>query len=340
MRIAIANDNDINLATLKHIIETQTNDEVAWTAIDGLDAIKKCHDDTPDLILMDMIMPVKNGVEASHAIMSETPCAILIVTSSVTDNAAMIFEAMSYGALDVVQTPFSGVENNQQDLANFLRKIKTINSLVNSDKEKIAQKLLATSKNNREPRKKIVVLGASTGGPGVLATILSMMPKDFPAPIIIVQHVDSSFTENFANWLDKQSKLKVRIAVNNDLPKAGHVLVAGKSEHLIMNTNQRLAYSEEFKDLVYKPSVNVFFESIAKNWDGQIVAGLLTGMGKDGAQGLSDIHNLGEHTITQTKDTCAVYGMPKAADDIGASSESLDPEKIADSIINIICGEE
>lgn len=340
MRIAIANDNHLNNATLKHLIETLTNNEVAWTAVDGLDAIKKCQNDTPDLILMDMIMPKKNGVEASRTIMSETPCAILIVTASVTDNASMIFEAMSYGALDVVQTPFSGGENSPDELARFLKKIKIINSLVLSDKGKTAKKSSAAKKNNNETLKKIVVLGASTGGPGVLATILSMMPKDFPAPIIIVQHVDSSFTENFANWLDKQSKLKVRIAEKNDLPEAGLVLVAGKSEHLIMNTNKRLAYSEEFKDLVYKPSVNVFFESIAKNWDGQIVAGLLTGMGKDGAQGLHDIHKLGGHTITQTKETCAVYGMPKAADDIGASLESLDPEKIADSIINIICGEE
>ena len=339
MRIAIANDNDVNRATLKHIIETRTNDEVVWTAVDGSDAINKCRNDTPDLILMDMIMPAKNGVEASRTIMSETPCAILIVTASVTDNASMIFEAMGCGALDVVQTPFSGVENSQHDLSNFLKKIKIINSLVHSDKEKIAPNSSATKINNSEEFKKIVVLGASTGGPGVLATILSMMPKDFPAPIIIVQHVDSSFTENFANWLDKQSKLNVRIAEKDDLPKAGLVLVAGKSEHLVMNANQRLIYSEEFKDLVYKPSVNVFFESIAKNWNGQIVAGLLTGMGKDGAQGLSDIHKLGGHTITQTKETCAVYGMPKAADDIGASLESLDPEKIADSIINLICGE-
>ena len=340
MRIAIANDNDVNRTTLKHIIETRTNNEVVWSAVDGADAIKKCKNDTPDLILMDMIMPAKNGVEASRVIMSETPCAILIVTASVTDNASMIFEAMSYGALDVVQTPFSGVENNQHDLSNFLKKIKVINSLVHSDNEKNALKSSAAKKKNSETRKKIVVLGASTGGPGVLATILSMMPKDFPAPIVIVQHVDSSFTENFANWLDKQCKLKVRIAKKGDSPEAGLVLIAGKSEHLVMNASKRLVYSEEFKDLVYKPSVNVFFESIAKNWKGHVVAGLLTGMGKDGAQGLSDIHKLGGHTITQTKETCAVYGMPKAADDIGASLESLDPEKIADSIINIICGEE
>ena len=160
MRIAIANDNNINRATLKHIIETQTNNEVVWTAVDGLDAVQKCQNDTPDLILMDMIMPAKNGVEASRAIMSETPCAILIVTASVTDNASMIFEAMSYGALDVVQTPFSGVENSQHDLANFLKKIKIINSLVHSDKEKTVQKSSAATKNNSETRKKIVVLGA------------------------------------------------------------------------------------------------------------------------------------------------------------------------------------
>ncbi|MCK4742872.1 MAG: chemotaxis-specific protein-glutamate methyltransferase CheB [Sulfuriflexus sp.] len=340
MRIAIANDNDTNLTILKHAIENLTNYDIAWTAIDGSDAINKCKNDTPDLILMDMIMPNTNGVEASRIIMKETPCAILIVTASVSDNAAMIFEAMSYGALDVVQTPFSGVKTSKTEIATFLKKIKVINSLVDSDSEKKSTSSSATNKKNDRTSDKIVVLGASTGGPGVLATILSMLPADFPAPIIIVQHVDSSFTENFAHWLDKQSKLKVRIAEKNVLPKAGLVLVAGKSEHLVMNENKHLAYSEKFKELVYKPSVNVFFESIAKNWKGQIVAGLLTGMGKDGAQGLADIHEVGGHTITQTKETCAVYGMPKAADEMGVSLESLDPEKIADSIINIICGEE
>ena len=336
MRIAIVNDNDANLIILKHIIEKLTDDDIAWTATCGAEAIKKCESDTPDLILMDMLMPDTNGVQASLTIMKKTPCAILIVTASVTGNAAMIFEAMSYGALDVIQTPFSHASESKVEISNFLNKLKTIKKLVKNN-----PKTNTTNSKNissgGESNKPIVVLGASTGGPGVLATILEAIPADFPAPIIIVQHVDSSFTNNFASWLNTQSKLNVRIAKQGERPQIGSVLVAGKSEHLIMTKGEKLSYSELYKELIYKPSVDVLFNSIAKYWQGDIVAALLTGMGKDGAQGLACIHKLGGHTITQTKETCAVYGMPKAADDIGVATESLDPEEIANSIVNIIC---
>ena len=332
MRIAITNDNNENLIILMHVIEKLTEHEIAWTAKSGKESIRKCQQDTPDLILMDMIMPDTNGVEASLAIMKETPCAILIVTASVTDNASMIFEAMSHGALDVVQTPFSGVANGKTEVSDFLRKLDVINKLIKADNEKKASSIQCAA------NKPIVVLGASTGGPGVLAKILNKMPEDFPAPIIIVQHVDSSFSHNFSAWLNKQSKLEVRIALDGDSPQVGTVLVAGESEHLVMNSRKKLSYSKLKKELIYKPSVDVFFESIAKYWKGDIVACLLTGMGKDGAHGLANIHQLGGHTITQTEESCAVYGMPKAADDMGVSSESLEPEEIANSIIEKVCG--
>jgi len=339
MRIAIANDNDANLIILKHIIEKLTKHEIAWTAVDGLDAIEKCKQDTPDIILMDMIMPGINGVEACGVIMKETPCAILIVTASVTGNAAMVFEAMSFGALDVVQTPFSGIKDSKKDIDNFLRKINIAQSLVKSNSEKNGKQAPPPVITSKSKNGAIVVLGSSTGGPGVLATILKKLPADFPVPVIIVQHVDSSFTKSFASWLNKQSSLEVRLACCGEKPQAGTVLIAGESNHLIMQKGQKLAYSEELKELIYKPSVDVFFDSVVRHWKGAIVAALLTGMGKDGAQGLASIHKKGGHTITQNKATCAVYGMPKAADDLGASTQSLPPEEIADSIISIIYGQ-
>ena len=336
MRIAIVNDNHESLTILKHIVNTETNYEIAWTAVDGESAINKCKDDTPDLILMDMIMPGMSGVEASRTIMQETPCAILIVTASVSGNAAMVFEAMSYGALDVVQTPFSDINSPETETEDFLRKLKIINNLINTDKEKGTAPTDKVASLSKSPQKTIIVIGASTGGPGALATILQDIPEDFSSPIVIVQHVDSSFTHNFADWLNKQSKLTVRIAKKGEQPQAGTVLVAGKTEHLIMTKNETFDYSEQYKELIYKPSVNVLFNSIAENWKGNTIAVLLTGMGKDGAQGLSNIKNLGGHTITQTEDTCAVYGMPKAADDIGASMQSLAPNDIANTIVDIV----
>jgi len=337
MRIAIANDNKENVIILQHIIEKKSGYEVAWTALDGADAVNKCANDTPDLLLMDMIMPVLDGVAACHEIMQNTPCAIIIVTSSVTENAAMIFEAMGYGALDVVKTPFTNIDSSAKEIDDLLKKIKNVASLIDSDSNKNNVGCdINSSENNKD--KKLVVIGSSTGGPGVLATILSSMPGDFPVPIIIVQHVDSTFTQSFASWLDKQSKLEVKIAREGDHPEAGLVLVAGKSEHLVMRDGGKLSYTPEPKELVYKPSVDVFFNSVAKHWEGSIIASLLTGMGKDGAEGLANIRNVGGSTITQTKETCAVYGMPKAADDIGASMQSLPPDEISAEIIKLVSG--
>jgi len=340
MRIAIANDNDANLTILKHIVEKSTDHDVAWTAINGSEAIEKCKHDLPDIIFMDMIMPGINGVQACETIMKETPCAILIVTASVASNAAMVFEAMSKGALDVVQTPFSGIDNNKQEMADFLRKINIVRSLVKKNNEKDRSKSTSDTTSSNGEDKSIIVIGSSTGGPGVLATILSQLPANFPVPVIIVQHVDSSFTDSFASWLNKQSELEVRIARQGERPQAGSVLIAGESDHLIMLADGKLAYSEEPKEMIYRPSVDIFFNSVVKHWKGSIVAALLTGMGKDGAQGLASIHKLGGHTITQTKDSCAVYGMPKAADELGAATESLAPDEIANSIINILNGKE
>lgn len=335
MRIAIVNDNNTNLMILKYIIEKQTDYEIAWMTHSGADAIQKCKEDTPDLILMDMIMPKMDGVDTTRIIMVETPCAILIVTASISGNTAMIFKAMSYGALDVVQTPFSNVTDIDVENENFLRKLKIVNNLISTDNKKNISLSQQDSTPEKLSCKKIVVIGASTGGPGVLATILKLLPADFPAPIIIVQHVDSSFAHNFALWLNDQSNLSVRTAEEGEHPKIGTVLVAGKNEHLIMTKNEKLTYSELQKDLIYKPSVDVLFNSVAKYWQGDVIAALLTGMGKDGAQGLDSINKRGGHTITQTKETCAVYGMPKAADELGVSSQSLAPEEIAQSIINV-----
>jgi len=338
MRIAVVNDNHENLVVLQHIINKQSDYSVAWTASSGREAIDKCKEDLPDLILLDMIMPDINGVTACQIIMNSTPCAIIIVTASVTGNAAMIFEAMSYGAVDVVKTPFSGIDSSQNETDDLLHKIKIVSRLIETDSKKSKHNTISSDRKVPKDYSTIVILGASTGGPGVLATILHKFPPDFPVPIVIVQHVDSSFTHSFASWLNKQTPLDVRIAKCGERPKIGSVLVAGKSDHLIMLAGGKLSYSEEPKELIYKPSVDVFFTSVVKHWNGTIIASLLTGMGKDGAEGLASIHTKGGHTITQSKETCAVYGMPKAADDLGAATESLPPEEIANSIINIVYG--
>ncbi len=337
MRIAIVNDNKAHVLVLKHVISTSSSHEIAWIAEDGSDAVTKAEHDTPDLILMDLIMPNVDGVESTRQIMERTPCAILIVTASVDTNAAQVFEAMGAGALDAVNTPILGADHRGKDADTLLNKIDTVARLIQvRGTNGRPQPAAHLAEEAAVPPPPLVVFGASTGGPGVLAQILSRLPKDLDAPMIVVQHVDQQFSASFASWLDEQTSLKVRIANDGDRPEPGTVLVAGTSDHLILMHKGVLSYTGEPDEHVYRPSVDVFLASAAEHWPGEIAAVLLTGMGRDGALGMLALHKRGAYTIAQDETSCAVYGMPKAAVDLGAIAETLPPEEIAAAIMRFL----
>jgi len=177
-----------------------------------------------------------------------------------------------------------------------------------------------------------VAIGSSTGGPKALATILSQLPASFGAPIAIVQHVDAQFSSGFVDWLRQQTVLPIRIAVAGDRLVQGTVLVAGTNDHLYLKPDLTLGYTKEPINYPYRPSVDVFFKSIAQHWTRKGTAVLLTGMGRDGAEGLSVLKLQGWHTIAQDKDSCVVYGMPKAAVELNAAVEVLSPDAIGTTL--------
>jgi chemotaxis response regulator CheB len=327
MRVAIVNDMPMAVEGLSRAIRASGNNQVAWTAWNGIEAVNQCAADVPDLILMDLIMPEMDGVEATEKIMQSTPCPILIVTASVGINSGLVFEAMGKGAIDAVSTPlFSGSEE-AEDSETLLRKVSMIEVLtrpIKGSRELKAGTPLsgATGSNN------LVVIGSSSGGPEALATILRGLPEDFQAAVVIVQHVDAQFSEGLAHWLDQQTPLKVRLAKEGDKPSKGEVLLAGTNDHLVMNANGILGYQAEPKNMPYRPSVDVFWRSLCKYGTTNLTAVLLTGMGKDGAQGMLDLKNQGAHTIVQNEKSCAVFGMPKAALDIDAAVDVLAVEGI------------
>lgn len=330
MRIAIVNDLRIAVETLRAIISTTPGLEVAWVAWDGAEAVERCQKDTPDLVLMDLFMPVMNGVEATKAIMTNTPCPIVIVTSSVDENAAVVFDAMGAGALDAVSTPILGEAGHDQAQKEFLGKIATISKLLSVSRGKPKHSFSA------QCGKWLLAIGSSTGGPHALAKVLSHLPKDFPAAVVIVQHVDQSFAGGFGEWLNDQSTLPVRLAREGDVPEPGLVLVAGTNDHLIYTNRHCLSYTPDPVAMVYRPSVDVFFKSVADHWQGHTIGVLLTGMGRDGAEGMLRLRQKGEYTIAQNKDTCAVYGMPKAAVELNAAIDILSIDVIADAVIHQI----
>lgn len=334
MRIAIVNDSVMAVESLRRVISSVLDYEVVWVAGDGAEAVWRCSTDVPDLILMDLIMPVMDGVEATRQIMAQSPCAILVVTSTVAGNASKVFQAMGNGALDAVNTPVLGMSGDAAGKEELLQKVAMIAKLIRQRKTSasdfdVSPRVSPSASSGRS----LVAIGSSSGGPKALAELLQSLPGDFPAPVVIVQHVDEKFTGELALWLDRQCPLKVRLAEKGDSLVPGQVLIAGNNNHLILKSDLTLDYTPHPVDMAYRPSVDVFYASVAENWSGDLVAVLLTGMGRDGAEGLLTLRNKGVLTVAQDEATCAVYGMPKAAAKIGAAERILPLQEIAPQLI-------
>jgi chemotaxis response regulator CheB len=338
MRIGIVNDTPFAVEALKRALLARPQYQVAWVARDGAQAVDLCAQDTPDLVLMDLLMPVLDGVEATKRIMARSPCAILIVTYSIGTNAARVFEAMGHGALDAVNTPALGLGGASEPAAQFLNKIAVIGKLIRDRTGVAAQvpNLARTIPPVRRDRPPLIAIGASAGGPNALATLLHGLPTDLGAALVVVQHVDAEFAAGMADWLNQRSSLPVRLAREGDRPQGGQVLLAGSDDHLVFKTSEMLGYTPEPRDNAYRPSVDVFFDSVCHDWRGDVIGVLLTGMGRDGALGLKNLRTRRHHTIAQDQATCAVYGMPKAAAQLDAAVDILPIQKIARRLAELL----
>lgn len=344
VKVAIANDTLIALEALRRAIATEPAYQLIWTARDGAEAVAKAKRHRPDLILMDLLMPKMDGVEATQRIMAHAPCAILIVTGSVQSNTSRVFEAMGHGALDVVQTPTIAAPNSlHRDAIGMkaaaqplLSKMVTVSKFIGKYNRSIDNTVENTEPAKIPRQRSLIVMGASTGGPKALAKILSQLPRTFPAAIVIAQHIDPQFVAGLAAWLAGQSSLPVKIAKEGDVPKPGEVLIASAQGHLAMTSDRAFSYitanDPAAADTVYRPSVDILFKSVAKHWRSPGRAVLLTGMGKDGAVGLSVLKAAGWFTIAESKQSCVVYGMPRAAVNMGAANRVLSSHEIADNL--------
>jgi chemotaxis response regulator CheB len=336
VRIGIVNDLAGVAELLKRVVGVDPANRVVWIAQSGADAVAFCAKDTPDLILMDMVMPVMDGVETTRRIMSSTPCAILIVTGSIQMTARPIFEAMGHGALDAIDSPLLGAGKIEERAAPLLAKIATISRLVADRRGRRRDAGSGAGVPHASRHDTLVAIGASAGGPAVLATLLRDLPADFPAAVVIVQHVDEQFAAGMATWLNQSTALPVRVAVEGDRPAVGEVLLASTSDHLALKTADRVGYTANPIDYVYRPSVDVFFQSACRLWRGDVVGVLLTGMGRDGALGLKALRDHGHYTIAQDQATSAVYGMPKAAATINAAVDILPGDRIALKLVDVM----
>jgi len=320
-RIAIVNDMPLAVAVLRRVVESVDGYRVAWVAFDGETAVRQTAADRPDVILMDLVMPVMDGAEATRRIMAKSPCPILIVTSSVRSNHAKVYEALSAGGLDAVRTPSLGSNNTIVGAEPLLARLAKFETMRKSTGSTGLTHLLPGLGGVAPTGHPMLAIGASTGGPDAVAKVLAGIGAGAPGPIVVVQHIAAAFAEGFADWLGARVGLRVHAIRSGDPVELGRVYVAASDDHLVVTNRRKFAYTPDPKAYPYRPSVDVFFQSARLNWPDGGVAVLLTGMGSDGASGLLGLRQSGWHTIAQDQATSVVYGMPKAAADLGAACE-------------------
>jgi two-component system, chemotaxis family, response regulator WspF len=291
---------------------------------------------------MDLIMPGIDGAETTRRIMSKAPCVILVVTATTVGNRSLVFEAMGHGALDAVNTPTLGLNGDMSGAEPLLHKLRTVARLVSPKPPKGAR---TTSTSRSIPRTiqdtsrlSIVAIGASTGGPQALAKVLSSLPANFPAAVLIAQHVDDHFAPALAAWLQQHCVLPVRIARDKESATAGGVWLAGTADHLVYDGKGLLRYTPHPRTSAYRPSADALFASLAEPHQAPRVGVLLTGMGRDGAEGLLAMRTTGSLTIAQDAATSVVYGMPKAAEELKAADEILPIAEVGPRIVQAVLG--
>ena len=329
MRIAIVNDLLLATEALRRLLASDGRHTLAWIAHDGEEAVARCAEDRPDLILMDLQMPRLDGVEATRRIMARSPCAILIVTAT-PDDCEGVFRAMGAGALDVTATP---ALSGDSDGGALLRKIARIEPLVRLPERVVQVPLPATAPTPGTATATagtLVAIGASTGGPAALVTLFEGWTPTAQASVVLVQHIDRRFAPAFIAWLGTQIAWPVLAAVPGATPPPGQVSVALGDDHLLLDSRGRFSYTAEPVDYPYRPSVDVFFSSLADHPQlaRDALGILLTGMGRDGANGLYALRQRGCPTLAQDEASCAVYGMPAAAVKMGAAERVLSPAQI------------
>ncbi|MEV4780900.1 chemotaxis-specific protein-glutamate methyltransferase CheB [Burkholderia sp. LMU1-1-1.1] len=341
MKIAIANDVAMAAEALRRVVASTAEHQVLWIARTGAEAVRMCADNRPDLILMDLNMPELDGVEATRQIMEHSPCAILVVTGRPHDNVNQVFRALGAGALDVTATPV--LQGQPGGDAELLAKIRTMDKLIrhSGGSQAMAPRTAANGNGHGQgghhgadapgmpaPVTSLLAIGASTGGPMAVSKMLAGWTPPRGCAIVVVQHIDQHFADNFARWLGEQLDMPVRAAEEGDELAAGTVLVAKSNDHLTLDQNYRLRYDANPKEYAYRPSVDVFFHCVAQHWKGEAIGVLLTGMGRDGAEGLLAMRRAGHTTIAQDQASSAVYGMPRAAAELDAAQMVLPLTKI------------
>ncbi len=345
IKVLIVEDSQVVRDLLTYILSSDPDIQVIGTASNGKEAVKAVGDTRPDIVTMDINMPKMDGFEATRIIMETTPTPIVIVSASWDPKEVeKTFQAMEAGALVAVRKPVGVTHPDYKDHAKELIKMVKLMSEVKVIRRQsrikhgkgIPARLAVNDLIPSIADVKVVAIGASTGGPPVIEAILSGLPKDFRAPLLIVQHIAPGFVQGFADWLANSCRFPVRIATQHEFPLPGHAYIAPDGVHMGVDASERIVFEGSEPENGLRPAVSYLFRSVADIFGKNIVGVLLTGMGKDGAFELKMMKEKGSITIAQNEESCVVYGMPGEAVNLNAATYVLSPPKIAELLAGLL----
>lgn len=340
VRVLVVDDSALMRKLIPAIIERDTSIQVVGTAMDGAFALQKIEDLKPDVVTLDLEMPRMDGMEVLRAITRKHHVPIIVVSTYSTQGANATFKALALGAFDFVAKPQNAASSHMEEIATEL--ISKIKAAADSGGQpRLPEPVAAEPPKPAKPTinakpGKVVAIGVSTGGPNAVQYLLSQLPADFPAAIVIVQHMPEGFTETFARRLNESCALDVKEARSGDPLLAGRVLICPGNRHMKicnMSMGASVLLTEDERVNGHRPSVDVLFHSVAEVFREQTIGVLMTGMGDDGAEGLGAIKRAGGLTIAQSEDSCVVFGMPKVAIERGYALRVIPLESIANSMM-------
>ncbi len=346
IRVLIADDSSVGRRLLAGILSEDPMIDVVATATDGKEAVEMAMKHKPDVVSMDINMPVMDGIEATKRIMSLCPAPVIIVSSIYRDNDVLTaIRELEAGAVMVLPKPHGpGHETFESSAVKYINSIKLMAEVkvvrrsnngkaYNLDLKKSMTTVGETCKINVNAR--IVAIGASAGGPEALKTLLTEISPNFPLPILLIQHIDQNFIQGFTTWINTFSNIEAVIAINGEKPLSGKIYIPPPDSHMIIENGVISILNGNDIDSLHKPSVDILFKSIAKYYGENSVGIILSGMGRDGASGLKFMKDTGAFTFIQDISSALIYGMPGEALKLGAACAVLNPDEIARKLNHI-----
>ncbi|MGI0039397.1 MAG: protein-glutamate methylesterase/protein-glutamine glutaminase [Nitrososphaera sp.] len=340
IQVMVVNDSAYMRTMFGDMIASSQRVRMCETATDGADALRKLSKSRPDVILLDMEMPNMDGLTFIENAMAKSPVPIVVVSSYGHRGADVVFSALELGAVDFIPIPSDDPDKMRTLKETLISKIE-IAAETNPTQLKARRAKRAESQPRERPHKAeegtaIVVIGASTGGPGIVSEIMSRLPADLPAGVVIVQHMPEGFTKSFAERLNGVGKIPVREARDGDTVMAGAALLAPGDYHMMVSPAHRIELNKSPKRFGVRPAINMAMVSASEVYGSRTVGVLLTGMGHDGAFGMKMIKRRGGRTAGQDEASSVVFGMAKAAVEMDAVEKLLPADMIADEIVKMV----